>query len=200
MALQTLLRRVRSKAPSVTRPSDYLEGLPQFGNARPTLPNRAINWTSILVRTLNANKSFGQRGYSSEVSSIHTDNCRVSLDSSTQRAVKENDGQCDSMNGVNLGSKVSKRHNLAMIFTCTVCQTRSAKTMSRETYEKGVVIARCGGCKNLHLIADRLGWFGEPGSVEDFLNHKGVEIRKGTEESYEFSVEDLAGWSPPSKE
>lgn len=97
------------------------------------------------------------------------------------------------------GQKISERHNLAMVFTCKVCQTRSAKTMSRQTYEQGVVIVRCGGCKNLHLIADRLGWFGEPGSVEDFLRKQGVEVRKGSEESYEFSLEDLAGWTPPER-
>ena len=101
----------------------------------------------------------------------------------------------------NSGTKISERHNLVMVYTCNVCQTRSAKTMSRQTYEKGVVIVRCFTCKNLHLIADRLGWFGEPGSVEDFLKEKGVEIRKGSEESYEFSAEDLAGWSPrPTEE
>ena len=96
--------------------------------------------------------------------------------------------------------KPSKRHDLAMLFTCKVCETRSAKTMSRATYETGIVIVRCPKCRNLHLIADRLGWFGEPGSVEDFLQHQGVSVRKGPELSYEFSVEDLAGWTPPSNE
>ncbi|GFS35513.1 Zim17-type zinc finger protein [Actinidia rufa] len=57
--------------------------------------------------------------------------------------------------------KVSSRHNLAMVFTCKVCETRSIKTMCRESYEKGVVVARCGGCNNLHLIADHLCWFVE---------------------------------------
>jgi protein import protein ZIM17 len=96
--------------------------------------------------------------------------------------------------------KPSKRHDLAMLFTCRVCETRSAKTMSRATYETGIVIVRCPKCRNLHLIADRLGWFGEPGSVEDFLQHQGVSVRKGLEASYEFSVVVLAGWRPPSNE
>lgn len=95
--------------------------------------------------------------------------------------------------------KPSPRHDLAMLFTCTVCDTRSAKTMSRVTYETGIVIVRCPNCRNLHLIADRLGWFGEPGSVEDFLRHQGVSVRKGNESSYEFSVHDLTGWTPPNQ-
>ncbi|MCO5604431.1 hypothetical protein L7F22_058597 [Adiantum nelumboides] len=180
---------------------DCLDGLPQFGRAESILANSTINRSSILAHTLNIDRPFVRRRFSEDASLRETDNGPICLDSSRNSTVKESTSQCESSSGgVNLGAKISKRHNLAMIFTCTVCQTRSAKTMSRETYEKGVVIVRCGGCKNLHLIADRLGWFGEPGSVEDFLEQKGVEIRKGTEESYEFSVEDLTGWSKPSKE
>lgn len=95
--------------------------------------------------------------------------------------------------------KASPRHDMALLFTCTVCDVRSAKTMSRATYETGVVIVRCPGCQNLHLIADRYGWFGDPGSVEDFLAEKGIDVRKGSDGSYEFTVEDMSGWTPKSK-
>lgn len=44
---------------------------------------------------------------------------------------------------------------------------------SKQTYETGVVIVRCPGCNGNHLIADRLGWFGEPGSVENYLQEQG---------------------------
>ncbi|XP_074298488.1 uncharacterized protein LOC141629371 [Silene latifolia] len=74
--------------------------------------------------------------------------------------------------------KVSSRHDLAMVFTCKVCETRSVKTCCRESYENGVVVVRCGGCNNLHLMADRLGWFGEPGSVEDLLNTVGMTSKE----------------------
>ncbi|KAL5569363.1 hypothetical protein UlMin_025938 [Ulmus minor] len=89
--------------------------------------------------------------------------------------------------------KTSSRHDLAMIFTCKVCETRSVKTVCRESYEKGVVVARCGGCNNLHLIADHLGWFGEPGSVEDFLAARGEEVKKGNVDTLSLTLDDLTG-------
>ncbi|XP_060208028.1 uncharacterized protein C24H6.02c [Lycium barbarum] len=89
--------------------------------------------------------------------------------------------------------KISPRHDLMMVFTCKVCETRTMKTVCRESYEKGVVVARCDGCKNIHLIADRLGWFGEPGSVEDFLAARGEEVKKGCTDTLGFTLEDLAG-------
>ena len=56
----------------------------------------------------------------------------------------------------NIG-KISAR--IAMIFTCKVCKTRSMKTFSKTSYEKGVVIVQCPGCQNHHLVADHLNWF-----------------------------------------
>ncbi|CAH8328622.1 unnamed protein product [Eruca vesicaria subsp. sativa] len=65
--------------------------------------------------------------------------------------------------------KINPRHDFMMVFTWKVCETRSMKMVRKESYEKGVAAVRCEGCDNLHLIADRRGWFGEPGSVEEFL-------------------------------
>ena len=63
-------------------------------------------------------------------------------------------------------------------YTCKVCDTRQYRTMSKDAYEKGVVIVKCGGCKSLHLIADHLGWFDSTrkiGTIEDILREKGRE-------------------------
>ncbi|CAH8356883.1 unnamed protein product [Eruca vesicaria subsp. sativa] len=89
--------------------------------------------------------------------------------------------------------KINPRHDFMMVFTCKVCETRSMKMASKESYEKGVVVVRCEGCDNLHLIADRRGWFGEPGSVEEFLAAQGEEFKKGSMDSLSLTVEDLAG-------
>ncbi|XP_044953270.1 DNL-type zinc finger protein [Hordeum vulgare subsp. vulgare] len=96
--------------------------------------------------------------------------------------------------------KISPRHDMAMIFTCKVCETRSVKMASRDSYDNGVVVARCGGCNNLHLMADRLGWFGQPGSIEDFLAAQGQDVKKGDTDTFSFTLEDLAGSQVKSKE
>lgn len=54
---------------------------------------------------------------------------------------------------------------MCIAYTCRVCGSRSTKTFSKVSYEKGVVIVRCPGCKNLHLIADNLGYFKDVGKT-----------------------------------
>ena len=50
--------------------------------------------------------------------------------------------------------------------------------MSKKSYEKGVVLIRCDGCENLHLVADNLGWFrDQKTNVVDILREKEEEVR-----------------------
>lgn len=66
-------------------------------------------------------------------------------------------------------SEANSRKDLYMMFTCGQCETRAVRGFSRQAYENGVVIVTCPGCSSKHVVADRMGWFGEPGSVEDFI-------------------------------
>jgi len=43
--------------------------------------------------------------------------------------------------------------------------------------------------------ADRFGWFGEPGSIEDYLKERGEHVRRGNGNDFELTVDDLLGWS-----
>jgi DNL zinc finger len=47
------------------------------------------------------------------------------------------------------------------------------RSFSKQAYTSGVVIIKCPDCGSRHLIADRLGWFGDSASVETILKEKG---------------------------
>lgn len=65
-------------------------------------------------------------------------------------------------------------------FTCTVCNTRNDKYFSKRAYTSGVVIIRCDGCQNNHLIADHLNWFShvKGRNIEEILTEKGVKVQR----------------------
>lgn len=84
----------------------------------------------------------------------------------------------ESTNRVQLG-QIDKK--LQLIFTCKVCNHRNSKTISKLSYTKGVVIVRCDGCENNHLIADNLDWFSDMNgkkNIEDILAEKGETVTK----------------------
>ena len=92
--------------------------------------------------------------------------------------------------------------NIMSIFTCNVCQTREGYRFSKDSYERGVVIVRCPGCRSLHLVAgsdtrslsvclhqpvypsthsisgsiDNLGWFGPRKNLETIAAEKSKQV------------------------
>eukprot|EP01061_Rhynchopus_euleeides_P020071 TRINITY_DN32812_c0_g1_i2.p1 TRINITY_DN32812_c0_g1~~TRINITY_DN32812_c0_g1_i2.p1 ORF type:complete len:211 (+),score=64.41 TRINITY_DN32812_c0_g1_i2:71-634(+) len=71
--------------------------------------------------------------------------------------------------------------DMALLFECRVCKTQAVKQFSRHSYEKGVVLIQCPGCKNKHVIADNLGWFydmGENNNIEKQMSAEGQELKR----------------------
>lgn len=75
---------------------------------------------------------------------------------------------------------------LLLRFTCTHApddgipdsEREVVKQISRSSYEKGVVLARCPCHGKLHLIADNLGWFGDDKNVEEMLAARGETVTR----------------------
>lgn len=88
------------------------------------------------------------------------------------------------------GAKVGDK-KLAIIFTCKVCETRAGKTISKQAYDHGVVLIRCPGCDNLHLIADRLGYFEDDSwDVERYLRELGEKVKAVTVSTVSYPIDD----------
>ena len=88
----------------------------------------------------------------------------------------------------------------AMVYTCKVCETRSVKKISKQSYHHGCVLVRCPGCTNLHLIADHIGIFEDKGwTIESYLTQTGEGFKKVNEEGVlELTREDIIGSTKPT--
>ena len=76
-----------------------------------------------------------------------------------------------------------------MAYTCGSCGHKQARTFSRHSYEKGVVLVRCENCDSLHLIADNLGWFEDDKvNIEQIMARKGESVKTNiTDQAFEFT-------------
>jgi protein import protein ZIM17 len=104
----------------------------------------------------------------------------------------------DAGTSLEIPGSVAGGRKLAIVFTCNVCETRSAKQFTEHAYRNGVVLVRCPGCQNLHLIADRLGYFddtdGTNFDLERLEQMTGQKVKTVSDETvWELSLEDLIG-------
>eukprot|EP00816_Leptocylindrus_hargravesii_P004701 CAMPEP_0196820174 /NCGR_PEP_ID=MMETSP1362-20130617/74032_1 /TAXON_ID=163516 /ORGANISM="Leptocylindrus danicus, Strain CCMP1856" /LENGTH=126 /DNA_ID=CAMNT_0042198949 /DNA_START=233 /DNA_END=613 /DNA_ORIENTATION=+ len=84
---------------------------------------------------------------------------------------------------------------LAIIYTCKVCETRSAKKFTEQAHRNGLVMVRCPGCQNLHLIADNLGVFEDTSwNIESYLEQMGDRVVAVTDDNVlELTMRDVLG-------
>ena len=149
---------------------------------------RAQNCTDCSCWSNSSNNNNGQRRY-------HSSSLTAADDSSPEDELQ--------IPGAQKGGR-----KLAIVFTCTVCDTRSAKQFTENAYRNGVVIVQCPGCQSRHLIADNLGFFEDMPdgwNIEKALkekigegssnnNNNNTNFRVVTNEDVlELSIEDLVG-------
>lgn len=90
-------------------------------------------------------------------------------------------------------AQTSSNDKFLLAFTCKPCGKRSSHAISKQAYNKGIVLVQCPSCENRHLIADNLDWFDQKGSsrnIEDILLERGETVKKTIIES-NLSEEDL---------
>lgn len=130
---------------------------------------------SSLARSYNASKLLKDKFTLCSLQRINASNIQSSITNSVIRFY----ANLPSVQDKDI-SKHETYGKMQIIFTCTVCNTRNSRKFSKVSYEKGIVIVECDGCKANHLIADNLGWFPDVGckNIEEILATKGEKVKR----------------------
>jgi protein import protein ZIM17 len=105
-------------------------------------------------------------------SPVQGDRFSDSLNSSLEQEHLLTEGEFKNIPGSQTGGE-----KMVIQFTCNVCNVSSMKKFSKNSYEHGVVLVRCPSCQNLHVIADRLGYFGDKDwDIEKHIQEQGLAI------------------------
>ena len=77
------------------------------------------------------------------------------------------------------GKAKTKTDRFDIQFTCNVCESANAHSISRHAYTKGTVIVTCPSCKAAHLIADNLNWIEDDfRNLEEYMEKRGTPVTK----------------------
>ncbi|KAH9500764.1 hypothetical protein Btru_076405 [Bulinus truncatus] len=123
--------------------------------------------TNILHETNASICKYGQRHFTTS-KNFQDDNVNSPEEPCSQRS--------DEIKGKHLASF---KPRLAIFYKCKVCGTRNNHTFEKQSYLEGIVIVRCAGCENDHLIADNLGWFKDSDNrnIEQILAARGEKVQ-----------------------
>lgn len=132
--------------------------------------------------------------------------------STTNTTTEKEDATTHTLNLDSIPGTSKGKRQLAIIYTCNVCNTRAAKKFTEQAYNHGVVLVRCPNCQSLHLIADRLGFFtdsnteehgdsgggGKGWDIQTFMKNIGKEenvkvVTRNNEEVLEVTMDDMLG-------
>jgi len=109
------------------------------------------------------NSDLFKRRYSDSIDKKSSEDTTIKLDFNTIPGVK------------------SGGEKLIIMYTCKVCETRSARKISKHSYQRGVVVVKCGCCNNMHLICDHIGVFEDKGwTIDQFLSEHRSQVATTT--------------------